>query len=50
MYYEFCYICELCSQILAGTLVIFWDLDQRRSGTELTLINQTEIGTELLKE
>ena len=23
MYYEFCYSCELCSQILARTLVIF---------------------------
>ena len=49
-YCEFCYSCELCSQILAGMLVIFWDLDQRRRGTELALINQTEIGTELLKE
>ena len=50
MCYEFCYSCELCSQILAGTLVIIWDLDQRRNGTELILINQMEIGTKLLKE
>ena len=28
----------------------FWDLDQRRSGTELVQINQTEIGTRLLNE
>ena len=28
----------------------FWVQDQRRNGTELTLINQTEIGTRLLKE
>ena len=27
-----------------------WDLDQRRNGTELTLINQTEIGTKLLNK
>ena len=28
-----------------------WDLDQkRRNGTELTLLNQTEIGTELLND
>ena len=27
-----------------------WDLDQRGSGTELALINQTAIGTRLLKE
>ena len=34
------YSCELCSQIPAGTLVNFWDLDQRRSVTELTLTRQ----------
>ena len=28
----------------------FWDLDQRRNGTEPILTNQTEIGTKLLKE
>ena len=28
----------------------FWDLDQRRNGTELILINQMEIGTRLLNE
>ena len=27
-----------------------WDLDQRRNGTELVVINQTEIETELLQE
>ena len=29
--YEFSYSCELCSQIIARTLVIFGDLDQRRN-------------------
>ena len=28
----------------------FWDLDQRRNGTELTVINQMENGTRLLNE
>ena len=48
MYYEFCYSCELCSQILARTFGHFCDLDPRRSGTELILKNQMETGTRLL--
>ena len=28
----------------------FWDLDQKRNGTELVLINQTESGTKRLNK
>ena len=37
---------------LANSLVVVghsWDMDQKRNGTGPTLINQTEIGTELQK-
>ena len=50
MPYEFCYSCEWCSQILAGTLVISGDVDQRRNGTELILINQMDHGIEWQKK
>ena len=42
--------CELCSQISPAVIGHSWDLDQRRNGTELTLINQTETGTKRLRK
>ena len=50
MFYEFCYGCELCSQIPARTFGHFWDLDQRGNGTGLILTNPMENGTRLLNE
>ena len=38
--------------VLVDSLVVVgisWDLDQKRNGTELSLMNPTEIGTELQK-
>ena len=40
MWDEFCYSCELCSQILAQTLVNFRDLEKRRNGTGLISKNK----------
>ena len=36
LFARLCYSCELCSQILARTLVILGDLDQRRNGSSVS--------------
>ena len=43
-------VANYARQMPARTLVIFWDMDQRRNGTELALINPTGPGTKLPNE